>query len=124
MFIPKLVIVIFPILIIIIFWKQISSQLRSITLRNSEGPFNRKLLFSFGTKKDAACLQSHNDKRALHGSPPLAWSDVLAQHAQIWADHLAATQTFVHEQGIDEGENLYWARASTARNCTDAVEYW
>lgn len=76
------------------------------------------------TPQDAACLQAHNAKRAIHGSPPLAWSDVLAQNAQAWADHLAATETFVHEQGIVEGENLYWARASTARNCSDAVESW
>ncbi|XP_020622428.1 ectin-like [Orbicella faveolata] len=74
--------------------------------------------------EDAACLQAHNAKRALHGSQPLAWSDVLAQHAQAWADHLAATETFVHEQGIDEGENLYFVRASTTRSCSDAVESW
>jgi len=49
---------------------------------------------------------------------------VLAQHAQAWANHLAATETFVHEQGTNEGENLYWSRASTARNCSAAVESW
>ena len=82
------------------------------------------MLFYFGTKKDAACLQAHNAKRALHGSLPLVWSDALAQDAQAWADHLAATETFVHEPGIFEGENLYWDRASTAGNCSDAVEFW
>lgn len=69
-------------------------------------------------------MEAHNAKRAIHGSPPLAWSDMLAQDAQAWADHLAATETLVREQGIIEGENLFWDRTSAARNCSDAVESW
>ena len=80
-------------------------------------------IFIFSSKKDA-CLKAHNDKRSLHGSPPLVWNDTLAQHAQAWANHLAATETFVHDPNTDEGENLYWAEASTARNCSRAVEAW
>ncbi|KAL9981233.1 hypothetical protein ACROYT_G009908 [Oculina patagonica] len=71
-----------------------------------------------------SCVQAHNAKRALHGSTPMVWNDMLAQHAQAWANHLAATETFVHDPNTDEGENLYSAEGPTARNCSVAVEAW
>ena len=81
------------------------------------------LTFFFFWKQDA-CLKAHNDKRALHASPPMVWNDTLAQEAQVWADHLAATETFQHDPNNDDGENLYLAQASTASNCLAAVEAW
>ena len=73
-----------------------------------------------------ACLKAHNDKRALHGAPALVWDATLAQHAQKWADYLAATRTFDHEQNTGEGENLYKATSSgkAVGSCSDAVNAW
>ncbi|KAJ7377240.1 hypothetical protein OS493_030051 [Desmophyllum pertusum] len=75
---------------------------------------------------EAACLQAHNGKRALHeGTSPLVWDATLAQHAKEWADHLASTGTFDHDSDRgDEGENLYKATASAVKSCADAVEAW
>ena len=75
-----------------------------------------------------ACLQAHNDKRALHqNTPGLVWDDALAQHAKDWADHLAATGQLNHDpklQTYGEGENLYHAFAQTVKSCSRAVEIW
>ncbi|KAL9981245.1 hypothetical protein ACROYT_G009920 [Oculina patagonica] len=67
-----------------------------------------------------ACLKAHNDRRARHSAPELEWDDTLAQHAQEWADHLAATETFEHAKGTGEGENLYRG----GDGCPIATKLW
>ena len=66
----------------------------------------------------AEMLKAHNEKRALHGSPPLSWDAGLAAGAQSWA----AACTRQHS-GFDKGygENLYWGTNQTARS---AVDWW
>ncbi|KAJ7377237.1 hypothetical protein OS493_030048 [Desmophyllum pertusum] len=74
---------------------------------------------------EAACLQAHNDKRALHeGTSQLVWDATLAQHAKEWADHRASIGTLQHANlaGTGEGENLYLGPA--VKPCADAVEAW
>ena len=72
-----------------------------------------------------ACLKAHNDRRALHGVTSLIWDDSLAQHAQVWADHLAATGKIRHDPDLDEeGENLAWFQGHLTADCTDALENW
>lgn len=72
-----------------------------------------------------ACLRAHNDKRALHGAGPLTWDDTLVQHAQIWADHLAATGKIRHDPDLnEEGENLAWFQGHLTADCTDALAGW
>ena len=44
------------------------------------------------------CLDAHNSYRAKHGVPPLMWSHDLAEGAQVWADQLASTDSFQHDQ--------------------------
>lgn len=56
-------------------------------------------------------LDSQNRERAALGIPPLRWDPDLAQAAQRWADHLAATGAFSHapvDMRQPTGENL-WA---------------
>ena len=73
----------------------------------------------------SACLDAHNEKRSLHeNTDEMMWNETLAQQAQVWADHLADNDKFEHEDGILDGENLYWSAASKARTCEDAVESW
>ena len=36
------------------------------------------------------CLNAHNAKRALHGSPPLLLASDLSEYSQKWAEHLVA----------------------------------
>ena len=75
--------------------------------------------------KDAACLAAHNEKRALHGSQPLVWDATLAEHAMRWADHLAGLGGgLVHEQNINEGENLYKSSGPAPTTCKNAVDLW
>jgi hypothetical protein len=56
-------------------------------------------------------LEAHNKERVGLGLQRLAWDPTLAQSAQRWAEHLAATGRFEHapENRVHpEGENL-WA---------------
>lgn len=69
-----------------------------------------------------ACLRAHNTRRAQHGASALRWDATLAQHAQAWADHLAATNRFDHAQNTGEGENLF--KSGGDASCSDAVEAW
>lgn len=79
--------------------------------------------FFFTYEKDA-CLQAHNDKRALHGTSALIWNSTLAQHAQEWAEYLVSINDLQHERNIDEGENLYASVSQVQGTCAQAVESW
>lgn len=60
---------------------------------------------------DDRVLAAHNQERLALGLEPLLWNQALAQSAQQWADHLAATGRFEHapeNRSAPEGENL-WA---------------
>ena len=70
-------------------------------------------------------MKAHNEKRALHGAPPLEWDAKLARNAQVWADKLAYEVGHMeHAKGIGEGENLYWSKGSKVATCEDAVKAW
>jgi len=74
-------------------------------------------------------LNLHNKARADVGVGPLAWSKNLAEYAQSWADHLAATNCRMEhrpdsgkwKQG--HGENLFMGTAGYY-SVTDAVRAW
>ena len=75
------------------------------------------------TAKQQACLDAHNAKRAIHGSPPLEWDFTLAMNADEWANQLAVTRQLEHDPNImNEGENLF--KSAGALECVDAVERW
>lgn len=60
---------------------------------------------------DRRILAVHNRERQNLGLEPLSWNQALAQSAQQWAEHLAATGRFEHapeNRSAPEGENL-WA---------------
>ena len=70
-----------------------------------------------------ACLEGHNDRRALHGADPLVWNDTLVLRAQVWADHLAANNTIEYDPNPNgEGENIFQGRDSA--DCADALIGW
>ena len=64
------------------------------------------------------CLAMHNHVRQEVGVGPLSWSKKLAQHAQSWAEKLAASGRFQHS-GSAYGENL-----AAAPHIVDAVHMW
>lgn len=72
-------------------------------------------------------LDSHNRERALAGVPALRWNGDLAQRAQAWADHLAATGRFEHSPNVPgrplEGENI-WGGTPGAFRPESMVELW
>ena len=68
-------------------------------------------------------LDAHNRYRAEVGVPPLAWSNDLANHAQDWANHLAANRLFQHSGTSGEGENL-WMGTSGHFSSTHMVDRW
>ncbi|GIM02607.1 hypothetical protein Vretimale_7473, partial [Volvox reticuliferus] len=74
-----------------------------------------------------AALDLHNQYRAYHSTPALAWDNTLATHAQAWAETLAAGGCGLKHEGFpDEGENLFaaWSSDTVDLNCTWAVEAW
>jgi hypothetical protein len=71
-------------------------------------------------------LTAHNIERAHMGVGPLRWDNRLAQDAQKWANHLAATQTFDHapnDPANDQGENL-WMGTRHAYSAEEMVDAW
>lgn len=72
------------------------------------------------------CLEAHNSKREMHEAKPLTWDDFLAEHAEIWALHLAKKNIFEHANPSGEGENIYDKKRLEGRlsTCPEAVEDW
>ncbi|XP_028519627.1 uncharacterized protein LOC110254426 [Exaiptasia diaphana] len=75
-----------------------------------------------------ACLDAHNAKRRLHGTPTvtvpdLTWDDGLADEAEKWALKLAKSGKFKGSSG-DYGENLYLSMGSNSGTCEEAVQSW
>ncbi|HEX4302378.1 MAG TPA: CAP domain-containing protein [Rhizomicrobium sp.] len=62
----------------------------------------------------ADILSAHNAERAAVGVPLLRWDPLLADHAAIWAAHLAELGTLQHSAPAErpgEGENLWMGTA-------------
>lgn len=75
---------------------------------------------------DVRILTVHNRERAALGIAPLRWNAGLAQSAQRWADHLAATGAFEHAPELPsdpQGENL-WAGTKGYYPLEARVEAW
>ncbi|CAH3015643.1 unnamed protein product, partial [Porites evermanni] len=101
---------------------------------NSEASGNKGALDPFSQD----CLDAHNSYRAKHGVPPLMWSHDLAEGAQVWADQLASTDSFQHDQVAIQnrkiGENLAYfqppvpkcegAMVDNCVNCREMVQRW
>jgi len=69
-------------------------------------------------------LSEHNRVRADVGVAPLRWSGGLAQVAQKWADHLAASScSLTHSRGSGYGENLFMG-TSGYYGVKEAVRAW
>ncbi|ASC70774.1 hypothetical protein XM38_017210 [Halomicronema hongdechloris C2206] len=68
-------------------------------------------------------LEAHNRYREDVGVPPLAWSPPLAESAQAWAEHLAATNSFAHSAAGGYGENI-WKGTAGAYELSDMVDSW
>src|ERR1700722_8145174 len=61
----------------------------------------------FSEEQKSELLAAHNKYRAEISEKPLAWSDSLADGAQIWAQHLAEeVLTLQHSGDAGVGENL------------------
>jgi uncharacterized protein YkwD len=70
----------------------------------------------------ADLLNAHNEHRARHCAPPLAWSTDVARVAQSWADRLARDCSFQHS-GSKYGENL-WVGTDGAFSSRQVVGAW
>ncbi|HEX3945680.1 MAG TPA: CAP family protein [Rhizomicrobium sp.] len=68
-------------------------------------------------------LAEHNKYRAAVGSPPITWSDKLAEGAQHWADTIALLGEMKHSGTSEIGENLAFWRTSTASLST-MIRMW
>lgn len=53
------------------------------------------------------------------------WDETLVEHAQVWADYLAATGKIHHDPNRDgEGENIAWFKGYKTADCEDALVGW
>jgi len=68
-------------------------------------------------------LAAHAAVRARVGLPPLAWSERVAAHAQVWADALLARHQFAHTPKSPFGQNLYEIRGASASSA-EVVKAW
>jgi pathogenesis-related protein 1 len=68
-------------------------------------------------------LDAHNAVRRRVRTPPLVWSDRLAERARDWADTLLARGQFVHRPNGMYGENLF-AITGAAATPAQVVNEW
>jgi hypothetical protein len=71
----------------------------------------------------AALLEAHNAERARLGSPALVWDAALAERARVWAESLAARNSFDHDDQKRDGENL-WMGTKGAYTPPEMVGGW
>jgi len=71
------------------------------------------------------CLKEHNKLRSLHkDTPPVEWSQKLADDAQIYATHLSDAVDFRHGA---LGENMFLkigSNGTTSDSCFSATDAW
>lgn len=67
-------------------------------------------------------VKAHNEKRALHGCPPLGYSEALSKPAKEWADSLLRRGAFEHSPGNAYGENIYMRGGSQPVTDETAVQ--
>ncbi len=72
-------------------------------------------------------LARHNAVRAEAGVTPLVWDETLAKDAAVWANRLARTRTFDHDDQSGarrlEGENL-WMGTQGAFSPEEMIDDW
>jgi uncharacterized protein YkwD len=68
-------------------------------------------------------VAAHNAARVKVGSPPLAWSDRLAETAHRWADYLMAAHAFAPRTGDPHGETLLLIAGGTVAPA-EVVRTW
>ncbi len=63
----------------------------------------------------ASVLEEHNKLRAMHGAPPLQWSDDCEQSARAAAEHCHTVNRLEHthcesttKRGVSHGQNLFF----------------
>lgn len=75
-------------------------------------------------------LKAHNSARAKHGSPALTLAKDLNEHAQQWAEELAAKDQFAHSKCMVKGERVgeniacKWSSEDCNYSGQDAVDQW
>lgn len=71
-------------------------------------------------------LAGHNTTRSAKGLSPLAWSSLVAQSAQAWADTLSGRGCQLQHSDTPYGENLYysWSTGPLVLNPAEAVSWW
>ncbi len=84
----------------------------------------------FSLTERTLVLKKHNDERKLAGKLPLTWNDRLASYAQGYANKLAASGGFEHEDSntlrkLNHGENLHATTSSDrALEVKRSVDDW
>ncbi len=68
-------------------------------------------------------LSAHNAERALSATKPLAWDPSLAAAARAWADKIALSGSFEHDDQDEQGENL-WKGAKGTTSITAMIGAW
>lgn len=73
------------------------------------------------------CTDAHNKYRAMHGVPPLQWSDEIARDAERYAQKLAKQHTLRHSDRQERdgtGENLAMFTGKFDTAGEEATEMW
>ncbi|KAI5701413.1 hypothetical protein M8J76_003948 [Diaphorina citri] len=69
-----------------------------------------------------AALKAHNEKRGLHGCPPLGFNEDLAKLAKDWAEKLIQRNAFEHRPDNAYGENIYMRGGTSPITDEQAVQ--
>lgn len=83
--------------------------------------------FQLTKEEIQSVLELHNEKRALHGVPPLVLSERLSRYSQELATHLATERLYWHTPDDGFGENVWnsgWEQDFADFSPESAVEDW
>ena len=74
--------------------------------------------------EQAEIVAAHNKWRSAVHTPPLSWSNALADTAQTYANHLQTAQAckMIHSKAANLGENLFWASAVIYSNGNTKIQ--
>lgn len=87
--------------------KKIIEKINKKHMKNLIFSFILLPLMSYSQTYYTSGLRFHNEVRSFYDLPILKYNNELSLEAQMWAEHLAATDSFV-TSGSNYGENIFW----------------
>jgi len=94
--------------------KKIVEKINKKYMKNLIFSFILLPLISYSQTYYTSGLRFHNEVRSFYDLPALRYNNELSLEAQMWAEHMAATDSFTTSKD-GYGENIFWIDRNYAR---------